>query len=48
MIIDINECVQNTYTCDALASCVNNEGSYTCRCRIDYIGDGTPGNCHSK
>ena len=47
-LLDINECAQNTYTCDALASCVNNVGSYTCRCQNDYIGDGTPGNCLSK
>ena len=48
MILDINECMENTYNCDTLATCVNNVGSYTCLCKNGYIGDGMPGNCRSK
>ena len=39
-ILDVNECAENTYTCDQNADCVNTVGSYTCRCRARYNGDG--------
>jgi MYXO-CTERM domain-containing protein len=37
---DIDECADNTDTCDQHASCDNTEGSYTCDCNIGYEGDG--------
>ena len=39
-ILDVNECAENTYTCDQNADCVNTVGSYTCRCRARYNGNG--------
>ncbi|KAH7866350.1 hypothetical protein Vadar_019273 [Vaccinium darrowii] len=39
--IDINECVENeNYPCDTDAICINTPGSYNCRCKHGYSGDG--------
>lgn len=35
---DINECFDNV--CDPFADCTNNEGSYTCKCKEGYSGNG--------
>merc|ERR1740124_363158 len=37
---DVNECVDNTYTCDPNAKCQNTIGSYKCICNTEYRGDG--------
>lgn len=37
-LLDINECFDNV--CDPFADCTNNEGSYTCKCKEGYSGNG--------
>ena len=37
---DIDECSVGSFTCDPMADCVNNEGSYDCLCQVRYSGDG--------
>lgn len=47
--IDINECEnsQSMY-CDTNAICVNKFGSYECKCRNGYYGDGKPNHCFNN
>ena len=33
---DIDECAQNSHTCDVNANCKNTVGSYDCQCRQEY------------
>ena len=42
---DMDECVEGTHNCDSNADCTNNEGSYTCSCKVGWTGEGTTGNC---
>ena len=44
--IDINEC-KNTNECHNNAQCKNTVGSFVCKCKSGYIGDGTT-NCDGK
>ena len=37
---DSNECVLGTHECVAEAYCVNNRGSYDCKCRTGRVGNG--------
>ncbi|CAI8054869.1 Fibrillin-1, partial [Geodia barretti] len=37
---DINECDEDTDTCDGNATCSDTEGGYECECNIGYSGDG--------
>lgn len=37
---DVNECQRELHECDVNANCVDNIGSYDCRCNIGYLGDG--------
>lgn len=39
-IIDMNECDRGDHQCDRNAECMNTEGSYECKCRNGYEGDG--------
>ncbi len=39
--IDVNECSLGAYSCDSNADCINAVGSYSCRCRSGYDGNGT-------
>ena len=39
-VIDINECEDDTDSCDENADCTNTDGSYTCSCRPGYSGNG--------
>ena len=44
-IADRNECLNSTwYNCNANASCLNNDGSYSCQCLEGFSGDGVE-NC---
>lgn len=36
---DINECEDNTDSCDANATCSNQEGKFSCACNSGYAGD---------
>ena len=38
--LDVNECDFDVRSCDALAKCVNNVGSFTCTCIDGYTGNG--------
>ena len=37
---DINECAEGRDNCDVNADCRDTDGSYFCRCRKGYFGDG--------
>ncbi|XP_029210726.2 signal peptide, CUB and EGF-like domain-containing protein 3 [Acropora millepora] len=37
---DVDECLQGTHSCSAYAVCINTNGSYNCRCKANYTGDG--------
>lgn len=37
---DFDECSLEPNPCDNNADCRNNEGSYTCACKLGYSGDG--------
>ena len=37
---DVDECLQGTHSCSAYAVCSNTNGSYNCRCKANYTGDG--------
>ena len=40
-ILDVNECDHGTYDCNPeLGSCQNTIGSFTCRCKPGFTGDG--------
>ena len=40
-ILDIDECESlDSNNCDVNAMCTNTEGSYVCRCKRGYEGDG--------
>eukprot|EP00933_Yihiella_yeosuensis_P070771 TRINITY_DN78936_c0_g1_i1.p1 TRINITY_DN78936_c0_g1~~TRINITY_DN78936_c0_g1_i1.p1 ORF type:complete len:1155 (+),score=147.67 TRINITY_DN78936_c0_g1_i1:493-3465(+) len=40
-MVDIDECnATATNTCSGNATCINNEGSYWCRCKSGWVGDG--------
>ena len=38
--IDLNECDLELHNCDSNAECVDREGSYDCKCKNGFIGDG--------
>ena len=43
-VSDVNECeTPGINNCNINASCINNDGSYTCECRRGFAGDGV--NC---
>ena len=39
--LDIDECESPEGKCDLNANCFNSPGSYRCRCRLGYQGNGT-------
>ena len=39
-IADVNECRLGQFKCHSKAKCVNTRGSYLCRCRPGYKGNG--------
>ena len=43
---DENECDRFPSVCDSDAQCMNNEGSFTCRCNSGFTGNGTV--CNGK
>ena len=49
-LLDTNECLEDNL-CDTFADCINTEGSYTCKCKDGYTGNGqecTKGKVASK
>ena len=49
--LDFNECEKKTHNCHPLATCKNEPGSYSCKCKPGYVGNGyncrypTPRSC---
>ena len=39
-VLDVDECTDDTDTCDINAVCSNTNGSYTCHCKSGYSGNG--------
>lgn len=37
---DIDECEIGAHNCDMHASCINVPGSFKCKCRTGWLGDG--------
>ncbi|XP_048242677.1 uromodulin-like isoform X2 [Haliotis rufescens] len=37
---DIDECTDGTDNCHENADCTDTEGSFTCTCKADHVGDG--------
>ena len=37
---DVNECADGTSNCSADAMCNNTKGSYRCKCKPGFTGDG--------
>ena len=46
LFLDIDECETDTDNCDINADCTNTIGSYTCKCRLGYSGNGV--SCNGK
>ena len=40
VVSDINECTEGLPGCHADAECINNQGSYNCKCKDGLAGDG--------
>lgn len=38
--LDVDECEIGAHNCDVHASCVNVPGSFKCKCRTGWVGDG--------
>ena len=45
-VLDIDECETDADNCDINADCTNTIGSYTCKCRLGYLGNGE--SCRGK
>ena len=43
---DVDECKRKAYYCHPLPTCVNERGSYSCKCKSGYIKDGI--NCYAS
>ena len=39
-LLDVDECLLNIHDCSVNADCSNNLGSYSCKCRDGFSGDG--------
>ena len=40
LVVDVDECLWNSYSCHIEAFCVNTKGSYNCSCNPGLSGDG--------
>lgn len=38
--LDLNECILETDNCSVNAICTNTAGSFTCKCKSGFTGDG--------
>jgi len=41
VVLDIDECTEETHSCDVNAVCNNTQGSYICTCKDEIYGDYT-------
>lgn len=37
---DVDECIEGTDECVTFANCTNTDGSYNCKCKAGFTGDG--------
>ena len=49
-LLEIDECLEDIDDCDALATCMNTVGSFTCACNSGYQGPGNvcTGECNNQ
>ena len=40
LFIDVDECSPSTDDCHENASCINTNGSFSCKCNFGFFGDG--------
>lgn len=40
IVSDLDECTTSTHNCDVNADCANTVGSYSCKCKAGYTGNG--------
>ena len=40
LVLDLDECLSNSHSCDANAVCSNTHGSHHCTCKPGFSGDG--------
>ena len=40
IVPDLDECTTNTHNCDVNEDCANTVGSYSCKCKAGYTGNG--------
>ena len=50
IIADLDECTSANHNCHVNATCLNNQGSFSCKCKSGYTGNGVSctgkfGNC---
>ena len=46
MLADVNECNTNQHSCNTTTSvCLNNDGSYICKCKDGFTSDEDNNNC---
>ena len=46
LLLDVDECAENSHSCHGNAYCNNTVGSYNCTCNSGYSGNGF--NCTGK
>ena len=40
ILLDIDECLDDSHGCSDKGVCTNTEGSYECHCKHGFVGDG--------
>jgi len=40
-MLDVDECTNKTHNCHSHATCTNTVGSFTCKCKVGFTGNGS-------